>query len=79
MNFRNKSEKWEITYVTPVYGGWDILVECKFNSLEDLDEIMALSDRITVMSRGKIAGMFDGGAAKREEIGLMIATGAPKT
>ena len=46
---------------------------------EDLDEIMALSDRINVMSRGKIAGMFDGGAAKREEIGLMIATGAPKT
>ena len=46
---------------------------------EDLDEIMALSDRIAVMSQGKIAGMFDGGAAKREEIGLMIATGAPKT
>ncbi len=46
---------------------------------EDLDEIMALSDRIAVMSRGKIVGMFDGGAATREEIGLMIATGAPKT
>jgi ABC-type uncharacterized transport system ATPase subunit len=46
---------------------------------EDLDEIMALSDRIAVMSRGRIVGMFDGGAATREEIGLMIATGAPKT
>jgi simple sugar transport system ATP-binding protein len=46
---------------------------------EDLDEIMALSDRIAVMSRGKISGMFDGGSARREEIGLMIATGAPKT
>jgi simple sugar transport system ATP-binding protein len=46
---------------------------------EDLDEIMALSDRIAVMSQGKIAGMFDGGAATREEIGLIIATGAPKT
>jgi ABC-type uncharacterized transport system ATPase subunit len=46
---------------------------------EDLDEIMALSDWIAVMSRGKIVGMFEGGAAKREEIGLMIATGAPKT
>ncbi|NIQ39529.1 MAG: ATP-binding cassette domain-containing protein [Proteobacteria bacterium] len=42
---------------------------------EDLDEIMALSDRIAVMSRGKIVGMFDGREAKREEIGLMIATG----
>ncbi|UCG66879.1 MAG: ABC transporter ATP-binding protein [Deltaproteobacteria bacterium] len=46
---------------------------------EDLDEIMALSDRIAVMSQGKIVGMFDGSAAKREEIGLMIATGAPET
>jgi general nucleoside transport system ATP-binding protein len=46
---------------------------------EDLDEIMALSDRIAVMSRGKIVGMFEGGTATREEIGLMIATGAPKT
>ena len=46
---------------------------------EDLDEIMALSDRIAVMSQGKIVGMFEGGAATREEIGLMIATGAPKT
>jgi ABC-type uncharacterized transport system ATPase subunit len=46
---------------------------------EDLDEIMALSDRIAVMSRGKIVGMFDGSGAKREEIGLMIATGAPRT
>ena len=46
---------------------------------EDLDEIMALSDRIAVMSQGKIVGIFYGGAAKREEIGLMIATGDPKT
>jgi ABC-type uncharacterized transport system ATPase subunit len=45
---------------------------------EDLDEIMALSDRIAVMSQGKIVGMFEGGTATREEIGLMIATGAPK-
>ena len=45
---------------------------------EDLDEIMALSDRITVMSKGKIVGIFEGGEAKREQIGLMIATGASK-
>jgi simple sugar transport system ATP-binding protein len=43
---------------------------------EDLDEIMALSDRIAVMSHGRIVGMFEGSEAKREEIGLMIATGA---
>ena len=43
---------------------------------EDLDEIMALSDKIAVMVRGKIVGIFDGARAKREEIGLMIATEA---
>ncbi len=42
---------------------------------EDLDEIMALSDRIAVMSKGRIVGIFEGRVAKREEIGLMIATG----
>jgi simple sugar transport system ATP-binding protein len=45
---------------------------------EDLDEIMALSDRIAVMSEGRIVGLFEGGEAKREEIGLMIATGAAR-
>ncbi len=46
---------------------------------EDLNEIMALSDRIAIMDKGRIAGMFEGSEAKREEIGLMIATGATKT
>jgi simple sugar transport system ATP-binding protein len=45
---------------------------------EDLEEIMVLSDRIAVMSEGKIVGMFEGGEATREEIGLVIATGASK-
>ena len=45
---------------------------------EDLDEIMALSDRIAIMNSGRIVGMFEGSEAKREEIGLMIATGASK-
>jgi simple sugar transport system ATP-binding protein len=42
---------------------------------EDLDELMALSDRIAVMSRGRIVGMLEGGEATREELGLMIAAG----
>ncbi len=46
---------------------------------EDLNEIMALSDRIAIMCKGRIVGMFEGSEAKREEIGLMIATGASKT
>ena len=45
---------------------------------EDLNEIMALSDRIAVMFKGRIVGMFEGSEAKREEIGLMIATGAAR-
>ena len=36
----NKSEDWQITYATPIYGGWDLLVECKFSNLEDLDKIV---------------------------------------
>ncbi|MGQ9629371.1 MAG: ABC transporter ATP-binding protein [bacterium] len=43
---------------------------------EDLDEIMALSDRIAVMSKGRIVGIFDGAKARKEEIGLTMATGS---
>jgi len=37
----NSNEDWQINYVTPVYGGWDLLVECFFNNLEDLDKIVS--------------------------------------
>jgi simple sugar transport system ATP-binding protein len=43
---------------------------------EDLDEIMTLSDRIAVMSGGEIVEIFEGGRVKREEVGLIIATGS---
>lgn len=32
---------WKITYTTPTYGGWDLIIECAFNNLEDLDEIVS--------------------------------------
>ncbi|NVM35076.1 MAG: hypothetical protein HWN81_05740 [Candidatus Lokiarchaeota archaeon] len=38
---RDLDKDWQITYVTPIYGGWDLLVECKFNNLEDLDKIVS--------------------------------------
>ncbi|MGD2184678.1 MAG: ABC transporter ATP-binding protein [Desulfobacterales bacterium] len=63
---------------------WELFMQLReagssiFFVSEDLDEIMALSDRIAVMSKGRIVGMFEGSEAKREEIGLAIATGAPK-
>jgi erythritol transport system ATP-binding protein len=34
----------------------------------DLDEVMALSDRIAVMSNGRLTGLFDRAAATEEEI-----------
>ncbi len=40
---------------------------------EDLDEIMALSDRIAVMFNGKIVGVTESGKTNKQEIGLMMA------
>jgi len=34
------SEDWKITYVTPIYGGWDIMAECSFTKLQELDKIV---------------------------------------
>jgi simple sugar transport system ATP-binding protein len=43
---------------------------------EDLDELLALSDRIAVMAKGRIIGVLEGGQATKAEIGLLLATGA---
>jgi simple sugar transport system ATP-binding protein len=40
---------------------------------EDLDEIMALSDRIAVMFNGKVVGIKESGKTSAQEIGLMMA------
>jgi general nucleoside transport system ATP-binding protein len=42
---------------------------------EDLDEILALADRIAVMYEGAIAGERDVGTATVEELGLLMAGG----
>jgi general nucleoside transport system ATP-binding protein len=42
---------------------------------EDLDEILALADRIIVMYEGELTGEFDPGFATVEEIGLAMAGG----
>lgn len=42
----------------------------------ELDEIMALSDRIAVMYRGQIVAVLDAKQATREQLGLLMA-GAP--
>ncbi len=33
-------EDWKVTYATPIYGGWDVMVECSFSKLKDLDKIV---------------------------------------
>ena len=42
---------------------------------EDLDEILALADRIAVMYEGAIRGEFAAGSADLERIGLLMAGG----
>lgn len=42
---------------------------------EDLDELLALSNRIAVMYKGQIVGVVDAHTANLDEIGLMMAGG----
>lgn len=44
----------------------------------ELDEIMALSDRIAVMYEGKIVGTVDADKVTREELGLLMAGSRPE-
>lgn len=32
-------EKWRVTYITPIYGSWDVIVECSFSKLQELNKI----------------------------------------
>ncbi len=45
----------------------------------ELDEILALADRIAVIYEGEIMGVFDAGEATEEEIGLLMTGGAGHT
>ena len=40
---------------------------------EELDDIIALSDRIAVMFKGEIMGIFDAGTVTLEQLGLLMA------
>ena len=40
-NLSSTDENWKITYATPTYGGWDLLIECIFSNLEELDKIIS--------------------------------------
>jgi hypothetical protein len=36
-----EEQGWKITYSTPTYGGWDLIIEFVFTDLEDLDQIVS--------------------------------------
>ena len=42
---------------------------------EDLDELMSLTDKMAVMSNGKLSAVFDSQQHSAAEIGLMMASG----
>jgi ABC-type uncharacterized transport system ATPase subunit len=44
---------------------------------EDLDEILALADRIVVMYEGRLVGELDGATASAADVGLLMAGGTP--
>lgn len=60
----------------------ELLIEARDQGLgvlmisEDLDELLAISDRILVMHEGQIAAAYEGATANRQAIGLAMA-GAP--
>ncbi len=40
---------------------------------EDLDEILAISDRIAIIYEGEIMGVIPAASARPEELGLLMA------
>jgi simple sugar transport system ATP-binding protein len=40
---------------------------------EDLDEVLAVADRVVVMFEGRVMGIVDAATADRSQIGLMMA------
>ena len=42
---------------------------------EDLDVLLALSDRILVIGQGQVAGILDARTADKEEIGVLMTKG----
>ena len=58
----------------PPRGGGAAASAC-CSSREDLDEILALADRIAVMYEGAIVGELDAATATVEELGLLMAGG----
>ncbi|TFG03788.1 MAG: hypothetical protein EU542_01030 [Promethearchaeota archaeon] len=37
---RHPYKDWKITYISPLHGAWDMIVECVFSELENLNVIL---------------------------------------
>ena len=37
---KEEGEDWKVTYSIPVYGAWDLIVECSYSQLSELDKIV---------------------------------------
>jgi ABC-type uncharacterized transport system ATPase subunit len=44
----------------------------------ELDEVLDLADRVLVMFRGRVVGVFPAEEAQREKVGLLMATGGAR-
>ena len=44
----------------------------------ELDEVLDLADRVVVMFRGRVVGVFPAEEAQREKVGLLMATGGAR-
>ena len=37
---KEPGEDWKVTYATPIYGGWDLIIECSFTKLQELYKLV---------------------------------------
>ncbi|MBY9008152.1 MAG: hypothetical protein KGD63_15535 [Candidatus Lokiarchaeota archaeon] len=40
LHSKEEDEDWKVTYAIPVYGAWDIMIECSFSQLSELDKVV---------------------------------------
>ncbi len=40
MESSEPGDDWKIDYASPIYGPWDVIVECSFTKLQDLDKVV---------------------------------------
>ena len=40
MALHDENGNWDVTFATPIFGAWDMIVEISFKTLEDLDTVI---------------------------------------